>query len=114
MRIGAHELRRQLAVWREAKVDDGQGGNTVTLTQVGTVWAKAGQPTAAERLEAMRAGVDLAYVLHMLPDADVRRGDELRGDGEVLRVKATVRPSDPVYLRADCEAEQYQTSDEES
>lgn len=33
-----------------------------------------------------------------LPSADVRRGD-----GDDLRVKSTIMPSDPVYLRADCE-----------
>jgi len=41
----------------------------------------------------------------MLPKTDVRRGDHLIAldDGDDLRVKSTVMPSEAVYLRADCE-----------
>ena len=53
----------------------------------------------------MQADTSLAVVAHFRPTADVRRGDHLIAldDGDDLRVKSTVRPSDPVYLRADCE-----------
>lgn len=101
--IGAHELPRELAVWRKTRGPDGAGGQTTTLAQVGTVRAKISQPTAAERVAAMQAGAALTMPVHLLPDADVHRGDELRGGGEVYRVEATVIPSEPVYLRADCE-----------
>ena len=102
--IGAHELPESLHVWRPAATTDDQGGEVVTLTDVGTVRAKVSQPTAAEQIEAQRAGSSLAMIVHLRPDADVRRGDELRRpDGDRLRVKYTVHPSEPVYLRADCE-----------
>jgi phage repressor protein C with HTH and peptisase S24 domain len=48
--------------------------------------------------------------VHLKPDADVRRGDHLIAldDGDSLRVKSTVTPSERVYLRADCEQLQYE------
>jgi SPP1 family predicted phage head-tail adaptor len=106
--VGGHELRRILAVWRPQTAADGSGGQTVTHTQVGTVRALVSQPTAAERVEAARAGAEHTQTVHLPPDADVARGDELRGDGDTFRVKATVRPSEPVYLRADVELVQHE------
>ena len=39
----------------------------------------------------------------MLPDTDVRRGDELRGDGQTFHVESVIEPSTPVYRKAICE-----------
>lgn len=115
-RIDPYDLNRSLEVWRVTLVDDGQGGQSDTWAQLsgsaGTVRAKVNEPSAAERVEAMRSGVDLAYQVHLLPDADVRRGDQLRAVGEVFRVKSTVRPSTPTYLRAQCERDEVETNDE--
>lgn len=97
-------LNRTLQVWRPVATDDGAGGQAVTyVRQTGDVRAKVDQPTAAERLVAQQAGAEHIRPVFLAPDADVRRGDELRGDGQVLRVKATYTPSTPRYLRADCE-----------
>lgn len=101
--IGAHELPRLLAVWRTTTGDDGAGGQTTVRTQVGTVRARVSQPSAAERIAAMQGGAVLTLAVYLQPDADVRRGDELVGAGETYRVKAVFTPSEPAYLRADCE-----------
>jgi SPP1 family predicted phage head-tail adaptor len=101
--IGYHELNRGLTVWRPTPVDDGQGGETTELVQRDKVRAKVSQPTAIEQSEAQQAGSSLSMTVHLRPDADVRRGDELRDADLRLRVKWTIFPSDPVYLRADCE-----------
>lgn len=109
-RIDAYDLNRELAVWRTTRAEDGQGGQDETFGEVATVRAKVNQPTAAERNEAMRSGVDLTFGIHFLPDADVQRGDELRdaAAGEVFRVESTVYPSTRVYLRAECTRDQYE------
>jgi hypothetical protein len=111
-RIDAYELTRTLTVWRSTLVDDGQGGSDDTVAQVpgdgGSVRAKVNEPSAAERVEAMRSGAELTFNVHLLPDADVRRGDELRGAGEVFKVKTTILPSVPMYLRAACSRDQYE------
>ena len=102
--IGAHELREKLEVWRPTEVDDGQGGSTVQLTRVGRILVKVSQPAAAEQIEAQQAGTTMTMIVHTKPTSDVRRGDELRRtDGDKLRVKYTIHPSEPEYLRADCE-----------
>jgi SPP1 family predicted phage head-tail adaptor len=102
--IGHHELPDVLEVWRPTTVADDSGGETVTMVQQASVRAKVSQPAAAEQIEAQQAGSTMTMIVHMRPDADVRRGDELRRvDADVLRVKYTIAPSEPVYLRADCE-----------
>lgn len=103
--IGLHELPEGLEVWRPTTVEDQWGGETVTLVQQDEpVRAKVSQPAAAEQIEAQQAGSTMTMIVHLRPDADVRRGDELRrADGDILRVKYTITPSEAVYLRADCE-----------
>lgn len=101
--IGAHELNRTLEVWRPVSTPDDLGGTSVVPTKVGEVRAKISQPAAAEQIEAQQAGAAMVMIVHMRPGVDVRRGDELRGDDDRLRVKYVIEPSEPVYLRADCE-----------
>jgi hypothetical protein len=103
--VGAYELRETLTNWRRVSTPDPLGGTSSTLQQVGSVQARVSQPTAAEQLEAQQAGSNLTMIVHMLPGTAVYRGDELRrANGDKLRVKYTISPSDPsAYLRADCE-----------
>lgn len=104
--ISAHELPERLAVTRRQNVEDPYGGETSQLVELpGKVPAKVSQPAAAEQLEADTATSTMIMIVHMMPDADVRRGDVLvRDDGDRLRVKYTIHPSQrSAYLRADCE-----------
>lgn len=103
--ISMHELPERLTHQRRQTVPDDLGGESSQLVELGTVPAKVSQPAAAEQLEAEQAGSTMTMIVHMMPDADVRRGDTLvRVDGELLRVKYTIHPSQrDAYLRADCE-----------
>lgn len=103
--IGTHELNRRFKVMRPTVTGDDSGGGVVTLVDQGRVRAKVSQPTTAEQYEAQQAGSSFTVIVHLKPNANVRRGDYLVAldDGDNLRVKSTVLPSDPVYLRADCE-----------
>ncbi|NUT96730.1 MAG: phage head closure protein [Saccharothrix sp.] len=103
MSTPAHTYNRELQVWRTAAVDDGAGGQITTPVLVGTVRAKVDQPSAAERMAAQQGGAEHTHTVYLAPDADVGRGDELRGSGQRLRVLFTVQPSRPVYLKAGCE-----------
>ena len=99
----SHWLNRTLQVCRPATSGDGTGGQQVIYVQQADVRAKVDQPTTAERMLAQQAGARHTHTVYLLPTADVRRGDELRGGGQVLRVLATSTPSTPRYLRAECE-----------
>lgn len=101
--IGVHELRRLMQVWRTTSAPDGSGGWTTVRAQVGQVRVMIAQPSAAEQSSAGQSGARLDAVVYAQPFADIRRGDELRDATEVFRVTATISPSEPVYLRADCE-----------
>jgi len=101
-----HLLNRTLEVWRLAAMPDGAGGQTTTLTLVGTVRAKVDQPSTADKVLAQQAGSHHTHTVYLLPTADVARGDELRGTGQRLKVLAVAGPSSPDYLRADCELTQ--------
>ncbi|WP_299542030.1 phage head closure protein [uncultured Streptomyces sp.] len=98
-----HLLNRQLAVWRTVTTDDGYGGQQTAHQAVGQVRAKVDQPSASERMLAQQGGVPHTHTVYLQPGADVRRGDELRGDGQVLRVLSVIAPSAPLYRRAECE-----------
>ncbi|MFE9381779.1 phage head closure protein [Streptomyces sp. NPDC007025] len=100
-------LNASADVWRPSRTPDGMGGWEESWSQVGTVRARFSQPSATERVVADQSGSQLSHVVYLRPDADVRRGDELRQPGRILAVLATFEPSTPgTYLRADCEAHQ--------
>ncbi|WKV74225.1 head-tail adaptor protein [Streptomyces sp. PCS3-D2] len=96
-------LNRGLQVWRPHTTADDIGGQDVTLVrQDDDVRAKVDQPSAAERTLAMQAGAEHTHTVYLLPSADVARGDELRGRGQVLKVLAVAEPSSTRYRRAEC------------
>lgn len=103
--IGRH-LNRQLEVWRPTMAPDGAGGKTTTLVkQELPVRAKVDQPSPTERLVAAQTTSRHSHDIFLLPRADVRRGDELRGTddlghNQVFRVQSVVQPSTPVYSKA--------------
>ncbi|MEV7584393.1 head-tail adaptor protein [Streptomyces erythrochromogenes] len=104
---GRH-LNRRLQVWRPVTADDGAGGQDTSLALQGTVRAKVDQPSNADRMLAAQAGSRHDHTVFLMPGADVRRGDELRGTDQLgqdqrLRVLSVVAPSTPVYRRAACE-----------
>lgn len=98
-----HLLNRTLEVWRPSTETDDVGGQTVTRSQVGTVRAKVDQPTAEERQLAGRWDSEHTHTVYMLVTADVSRGDELRGDGQMFRVLAVLEPSRATYRKAPVE-----------
>ncbi len=101
-----HWLNRQLQVWRRTAVDDGYGGQTSTrVRQPDDVRAKVDQPSASERLLAAQTNSHHTHSIYLMPDADVRRGDELHDEstGQQWRVLAVVAPSTARYRKADAE-----------
>ncbi|MEV3848094.1 phage head closure protein [Streptomyces microflavus] len=104
----ARWLNRVLEVWRETTEKDGAGGQTSTWVQVGEVRAKVDQPSAADRMLAQQAGSKHSHTIYLADGSDVHRGDQLRGDDQTFTVHATLQPSGPRYLRADCELIQRQ------
>ncbi|GGZ27993.1 phage head completion protein [Streptomyces nitrosporeus] len=101
-----HLLNRTLEVWRTTTVPDGAGGEETTLVRQADVPAKVDLPAASDRLLAQQAGAAHTHDIYLLPGADVRRGDELRGGGQVFRVGYVVEPSAPVYRKAQAELKQ--------
>jgi len=98
-------LNRRLDVYRPQSVPDGHGGQETALVAVGTVRAKVDQPSATERMVAAQTLSRHSHDIFLLPRADVRRGDELRGtdtlgNAQAFRVQSVVQPSTPVYSKA--------------
>ncbi|MBB6400513.1 head-tail adaptor [Actinomadura coerulea] len=99
-------LRDRREVFRPTRVSDGMGGGSTTFVKVGTVRCKVDLPGAEERESADQWGAEHTHSVFLLPSADVRRGDELRGGDLVLRVLTVVCPSSPRYRKARCSAVQ--------
>ncbi|PJN31308.1 head-tail adaptor protein [Streptomyces sp. CB02613] len=104
----ARWLNRTLEVWRETTEPDGAGGQASVWSHVGEVRAKVDQPAAADRMLAQQSGSKHTHTVYLADGSDVHRRDELRGDGQTFTVHATLQPSGPRYLRADCELVQRQ------
>lgn len=103
-------LNRTLTVSRRILVDDGSGGSEQVWVEIGTVRAQVNQPTDLEQIRGAIAGNTNTHDVHMLPTSDVRVGDRLTGDGQLLEVLATKSPSRKVYLKAICELRQVEGS----
>ncbi|MFD3929536.1 head-tail adaptor protein [Streptomyces sp. NPDC058614] len=105
MSVGRY-LNRRLDVWRPQTSPDGHGGQTTTLVkQALPVRAKVDQPSPTERLIAQQANSKHSHDVFMLPSANVRRGDELRGtdrlgNDQAFRVLSVVQPSRLAYSKA--------------
>jgi head-tail adaptor len=100
-------LNSRVDVWRMATVPDGAGGETTSLTQVGSARAMVSQPSASERMFADQGQSLHSHTVHAPPGSDIRRGDELRRGTQRFRVLSVFEPSRPIYVRADCELTQH-------
>lgn len=101
-----HWLNRSLQVWRPRSTDDGYGGQTTThVQQPEPVRAKVDQPSATDQLLAAQTRSKHSHDVFLLPDADVRRLDELRdaSTGESWKVLHVVAPSSTRYRKAQSE-----------
>lgn len=96
-------LNTSASVERSQIVPDGMGGSVETWVSAGAFPAKVDQATASERQLAAQWGSKHSHNVYFDPATDVQRGDRLTSGGHVFRVLATVQPSRPVYLRAECE-----------
>lgn len=98
-----HLLNTSVVVHRPTLTPDGMGGYTESKTTVAVLAAKVDQATAAERQAAAQWQSPHSHNVYLTATANVRRGDELQWGDRVFRVIATVQPSRPVYLKAECE-----------
>jgi SPP1 family predicted phage head-tail adaptor len=99
-----HLLNANVDVYRATFTDDGRGGLTKSMANIGTVRARVAQPSSQERAVAAQLGSVLEHVVHVLHEADVQRGDELdTGGARRLRVQAVVEDSSTTYRRLECQ-----------
>lgn len=88
---------RALTTWqvfRPLTDDDGLGGQTVTMQQIGTERGDVRELVGRELIEAMQAGAEHTHNGRFRLRADIRRNDELRRGELVLQV-LSVAPSMP-------------------
>lgn len=82
------------AIWRPTTVDDGIGGQTVTLVLMATERGDVRQLSGREQIEAQRAGAEHTHTGFFRQRADIARNDELVRGADRLRV-VTVNPTFP-------------------
>ena len=89
-------MRRETSwrIWRPVPVDDGAGGQTVTMVDVGSERGDVRQLSGRELIEAQQAGAEHTHSCYFRARADVGRNDELRR-GEATLLVLTVTPTFP-------------------
>jgi hypothetical protein len=102
----SHLRNRDMELWRRTTVPDGAGGQQTTWVLQGPVRVRISQPTGTEKMVGAQAQGELTHQVYDEPGSPIRRGDELRDSTLTLRVMRTLRPSELIYLRADCEERQ--------
>jgi len=96
-------LNSRADVYREQRTADGMGGFTTAWALAGTVPARFAQSNATEQTIGGQSGETQFHSVYLNPDADVRRGDELRKGQDTYLVMSVSEPSMPgVYLLATC------------
>lgn len=103
MTVPVQTLNREIEVWRRIFVEDESGGRSAVWNYMSTERTRIMQPSIDQQLVAAQAGAQLTHIAYFLPTVDILRGDELRGENQVLSIWAVSTPSEPVYLRANCE-----------
>lgn len=83
-------------IWRPLPVDDGSGGQTVTMAALGFVRGDVRELSGRELIEAQQAGAEHTHAGYFRARANIARNDELRRAGEALRV-LTVSPTFPEH-----------------
>lgn len=103
-----HLLNRTFAHWRRTDTATGTGGFTSAWAELGDVAARVSQPTDTERVAAAQHESRHTHTIYLAPDAEVRRGDELRDGTDVYEIVATFAPSVAIYLRAEAHLTQHE------
>ncbi len=81
-------------IWRPLPVDDGAGGQTVTMVMLRTERGDVRELTGQERIEAQQAGAEHTHAGYFRARAGIERNDELRRGDDTLRV-LSVTPGFP-------------------
>lgn len=114
-------FNRSATVQRQTSTADGSGGWSQTWADAGQLRVRCSQPSSSDGESAQAGQAAITHVVYALPGADVRRGDRLRVDAQLLDgvvqiegellldVDSVVEPSEPVYRRAACVSVQTET-----
>lgn len=86
-------LNNTFIVERRARVDDGQGGWTITYIASGTVEGRIRPATANERLVADAEQQQITHVLYVLAGEDIARGDRVTCGELTVEVLGVREPS---------------------
>jgi head-tail adaptor len=103
-------LNRRVSVWRQTSTPDAGGGRTSTWAKVATTPARFSAPNAKERQVAVQSGVEVTHNVYLPADATVVRGDRLVDGATSVEVVTLIRPSDPLYTKAECREEPWRPS----
>lgn len=96
-------LNRTYTLARRVRVSDGQGGWPWSYVDQGTIQGRLRPASGAERMAAQQEQRAITHVFYCLYDEDIRRTDQLVGDGVTVYVDAVRKPSRmDHHLEVDC------------
>lgn len=98
------ELDQRVTIVRETLASDGQGGSTLSLSTVATVWAKVIARSGHERMYDDRLNAEAGYTFVIRWRSDVREDDRLSWRGQDYNIRAIAQDGGrKLYLEIDAE-----------
>ena len=92
---------------RRVRTDDGQGGWSISYTDIGTVEGRMRPALTSERVTADQEERRITHVFYVLEGTDIARGDLAEADDLIVEVMGVREPSRmDHHLEIDCEERQ--------
>lgn len=113
MTVFASLLNNTFTIWRRQRSFDGQGGHSITYSEIGTVQGRIRPASGSEREVAASEEQQISHVLYVPAESDVARGDRVECGDLTVEVLGIREPSlAGEHLEIDCLERQQEESEE--
>ena len=98
------ELDQRIIIKRKVKTPDGMGGNTVTWSDLFTLWALAKPMGGSEKTDFDRVNGEAKYLFVVRNGYAIQDGDAVEWEGEFYNIRVRKqRKSRDMYLEIEAE-----------
>jgi SPP1 family predicted phage head-tail adaptor len=90
----AGPLRERITIQQESNVSDGQGGSTLSWTEVDTVWGCVSPLRGAERLQSMQVQDETIHKITIRFRDDITPKMRVVWRGRIMNIREVINPDE--------------------